>query len=149
MRPRQGETKDDVTDYGNTISSERGQCPWHDTMLLAILDGPLVGKFYCALCAAEKRTIEPATADLQAQLATVTARAEAAESRLREMRWQPIETAPKDGSEVLLLFPSETKRTGYWARLREAWSVDAVVAMPMPTHWAPLPSPHSHQRSRR
>jgi hypothetical protein len=55
--------------------------------------------------------------------------------------WQDIETAPKDGTEVLLLFPSDTKRTGYWAKSIQRWSVDAVVSMPLPTHWMPLPEP--------
>ena len=55
-----------------------------------------------------------------------------------QLQWQPIATAPKDGSEVLLT-DGKWKRTGYWARRIERWSVDAVVPLSQPTHWMPLP----------
>jgi hypothetical protein len=54
------------------------------------------------------------------------------------MTWQPIETAPKDGTEILLT-DGHYKRTGYWATRIGAWSIDAAVPLGMPTHWAPLP----------
>jgi hypothetical protein len=57
--------------------------------------------------------------------------------------WQPIETAPKDGTE-LLLTDGRYKRTGYWARRIEAWSVDMVPPVRMPTHWMPLPEGPTH-----
>lgn len=57
---------------------------------------------------------------------------------LAQPRWQPIETAPKDGTEILLS-DGTYKRTGYWAKRRECWSVDTVVQLPMPTHWLALP----------
>lgn len=54
--------------------------------------------------------------------------------------WQPIETAPKDGTEVLLTDLRTYKRTGWWASRIEAWSIDTVARpLTMPTHWAPLP----------
>lgn len=54
--------------------------------------------------------------------------------------WQPIATAPKDGTEVLLT-DGHYKRTGYWARRIGCWSVDTVVVLSSPTHWMPLPAP--------
>ena len=55
------------------------------------------------------------------------------------MTWQPIDTAPKDGTEILLTDGSY-KRTGYWARRINAWSVDAVAPINPPTHWGHLPT---------
>lgn len=57
--------------------------------------------------------------------------------------WQPIETAPKDGSTVLGYTPNESVAYGdvfyereqeHWARLPDCFSV-------RPTHWMPLPDP--------
>ena len=53
--------------------------------------------------------------------------------------WRPISEAPKDGTEILLT-DGCYKRTGYWATRIAAWSVDTVVALPMPTRWLPLPA---------
>lgn len=54
--------------------------------------------------------------------------------------WQEIDAAPKDGTEILLT-DGHWKRTGYWARRTERWSVDCAVSLKPPTHWAPLPKP--------
>lgn len=61
--------------------------------------------------------------------------------------WLPIETAPHDGTEILLT-DGYYKRTGYWAQRIEAWSIDAVAPMNMPTHWTPLPEPLNRERKR-
>ena len=55
--------------------------------------------------------------------------------------WQPIETAPKDGTHILLRCPLapcavgswfETKSTGWWT----------MNCMPItPTHWMSIPEP--------
>lgn len=52
--------------------------------------------------------------------------------------WQPIATAPKDGTEILLT-DGQYKRTGYWAKRIQIWSIDCVVPLNPPTHWLPLP----------
>lgn len=73
------------------------------------------------------------------------------------MEWQPIETAPKDGDNVLLFgridprHPFEGIRwqkmtvfSGYWDRIDGAWCPSgATWAGPFMevTHWKPLPSP--------
>lgn len=56
------------------------------------------------------------------------------------MTWKPIETAPKDGTHVLLFRP-EINFVGYWSGTRRAWiaSTHSYPAGPAPTHWMPLP----------
>lgn len=60
--------------------------------------------------------------------------------------WQPIETAPKDGSDLLLfngqIFIGSWSETGAWFDDRRLWS-DTMYgyADPQPTYWMPLPQP--------
>lgn len=70
--------------------------------------------------------------------------------------WQPISTAPKDGTHVLLAIRGE-KRTvlnwrgkrvvaGYFQAQGHDWMVEgnwAKLNGVKPTHWLPLPSPPS------
>lgn len=49
-----------------------------------------------------------------------------------------MESAPKDGTEILLT-DGHYKRTGYWARRVGVWSMDSAVSLEIPTHWMPLP----------
>jgi hypothetical protein len=67
------------------------------------------------------------------------AQASEVEALRAALEWQPIETAPKDGTEILLT-DGYYKRTGYWAKRIAAWSIDAVPPLNMPTHWLPLPA---------
>ena len=59
-------------------------------------------------------------------------------------QWQPIETAPKDGTRVLLFFPGFVIPVwvGDW---HEGWRPEYGVRTPPieddPTHWMPLPAP--------
>ncbi|WP_322089971.1 DUF551 domain-containing protein [Burkholderia cenocepacia] len=59
--------------------------------------------------------------------------------------WQPIETAPKDGTEVMLLFDDEVELLGKTRpRVRAAswfddWTIPYRRDNP-PTHWMPLPA---------
>ncbi len=71
--------------------------------------------------------------------------------RLRE--WRPIETAPKDGTEIILTGrysrtagPAIHNReyvmrvtTGYWSANR--WQTGNFGMWEEPTHWKPLPEP--------
>lgn len=66
--------------------------------------------------------------------------------------WQPIETAPKDGTEVLLFFVSDVPWQasskgiciGFWgddgSNAWYAFESDSN-ALGNPTHWMPLPPP--------
>lgn len=65
--------------------------------------------------------------------------------------WQPIKTAPKDGTIILLTGGQETL-AGYWeqehapaALIGRGWQVywhpTAKVPDRRPTHWMPLPAP--------
>lgn len=63
--------------------------------------------------------------------------------------WQPIETAPEDGTEVLLWatmprIEAYIALTGYFDEMDGAWSVPvASIYGPFvyPSHWMPLPTP--------
>jgi len=72
------------------------------------------------------------------------------------MAWQPIETAPKDGTAVLLYKPDEEMMgsytlVGFWDKQWCNWAGDgdALVYFSYlyqkeyghPTHWQPLPEP--------
>lgn len=67
------------------------------------------------------------------------------------MDWQPIETAPKDGTHIIALRPTDPPHVEsmYWARYEDAdrdgdwhWSYDGDSPREgSPTHWMPLPPP--------
>ena len=71
-----------------------------------------------------------------------------------EVEWQPIETAPKDGTEILLKIPLRwekpqecvysgdyvsaywfDKSIGFWKSRPNHW-----ISPDMPTHWMPIPT---------
>jgi hypothetical protein len=62
--------------------------------------------------------------------------------------WQPIETAPKDGTEVDLWTAEGRRanckwRAGEWVEIGLDWS-DNLTWLPVgcpPTHWTPIPAP--------
>lgn len=61
-------------------------------------------------------------------------------------KWQPIKTAPRDETEILLADPSGSFEVGYW--YADGWvSWEGLPdAEPdwiywEPTHWMPLPEP--------
>jgi hypothetical protein len=59
-----------------------------------------------------------------------------------EPRWQPIETAPKDGTEIFACW-SASKTVSVVSWFGDAWADanrDEVYVSP-PTHWMPLPPP--------
>lgn len=75
------------------------------------------------------------------------------------MEWQPIETAPKDGTSVLLgcdydrlgkarvtlaWWDGKWLESQYWNECEEEWE-DCTVQF-RPTHWMPLPEPPTKGR---
>lgn len=58
--------------------------------------------------------------------------------------WRPIETAPKDGSPVLLFSTSEGQDVGSWEVTYDAgheWMDAQGYSIYDVTHWQPLPPP--------
>jgi hypothetical protein len=59
------------------------------------------------------------------------------------MDWQPIETAPKDGTRVLLLLSNREIFSG-WGTEREGFyryhADGSDIGWLNPTHWMPIPS---------
>ena len=66
-----------------------------------------------------------------------------------EQGWQPIETAPKDGTRILLFVPPYGASTGHYSPARSNWGEKASLWIAhavlnkeaAPTHWMPLPEP--------
>ena len=55
--------------------------------------------------------------------------------------WQPIASAPKDGTWLLLIGSRwELPCVGQWSYLSNCWQ-DFDNAIADPTHWMPLPAP--------
>ena len=52
--------------------------------------------------------------------------------------WQPIDTAPRDGSMIVMRHKSDTPFVGYWYRTESVWT-DPNCGVRQPTHWTPLP----------
>jgi hypothetical protein len=65
--------------------------------------------------------------------------------------WQPIETAPKDGTSVLVYGPwkgefSQLKHPheiwrGHCHPVSKLWFISGTLEFVDPTHWMPLPEP--------
>lgn len=55
------------------------------------------------------------------------------------MGWQPIETAPKDGTPFLT-FDGDFHGIDIWDRGNRIFICDASRKFTYPTHWMPLPS---------
>jgi hypothetical protein len=56
--------------------------------------------------------------------------------------WQPIETAPKDGTDVLVGFANQNRPSvvvGWFDNWTEYDSMNIIKGTP--THWHPLPAP--------
>lgn len=60
--------------------------------------------------------------------------------------WKPIETAPKDGTAVLICINQGTAFDAWWDQADQAW-VDGRLNRYeeqytySPTHWMPMPEP--------
>lgn len=71
------------------------------------------------------------------------------------MNWQPISTAPKDGSEIIVGSVEGGVFAGFWSDVPNYWghfgwfaesdraACDATRKPFQPTHWMPLPDPPS------
>jgi hypothetical protein len=69
-----------------------------------------------------------------------TSRVAELEALLAEQQWQPIETAPRNGRDVLLYLAGPKRLfVGCWDADYSEWTIANFVAFP--THWRPLPAP--------
>jgi hypothetical protein len=68
------------------------------------------------------------------------------------MEWQPIETAPKDGTRILAYWPDIYANSsavqcetwwGPWGNSKSTWQTvwEWADGPNCPTHWMPLPEP--------
>ena len=68
------------------------------------------------------------------------------------IEWFPIETAPKDGTLVLLYTPMMrvTINGGYWDNHPKCkyWIAGGYIQYPEPEWWAPLPMPPKMARDK-
>jgi hypothetical protein len=65
------------------------------------------------------------------------------------IEWQPIETAPKDGTDIMLFEPSYGCVIAYWGiapagtddteQWLESYIDERLFKSQPPTHWMPLP----------
>ena len=58
-------------------------------------------------------------------------------------KWQPIETAPKDGTHILVCVEKKYVYLVWWFDNPRGWCWD-LTNTPMvgsPSHWMPLPEP--------
>lgn len=58
-------------------------------------------------------------------------------------QWRPIETAPRDGTEIQVSGPHVTKRfyVETSAFYRDRWLIEWMEGYGTPTHWTPLLAP--------
>jgi hypothetical protein len=60
----------------------------------------------------------------------------------RQPEWQSIETAPKDGTWIMLFCPKWNDRILTGGLCNGMWiGEDRTISIPRPTHWMPLPKP--------
>lgn len=53
--------------------------------------------------------------------------------------WMPIESAPKDGTSIIIALTDDTVSEAYWHR--RGWVVHGEFLSDQQTHWQPLPTP--------
>ena len=84
------------------------------------------------------------TAELQQQIAALSAELAASREREARMQWQPIETAPTDGARILLCGKGGKIADGYYGQ-PDGFANPKQFVWPYihanPTHWMPLQAP--------
>lgn len=87
------------------------------------------------------RALERELNAARAELAALKATATEPLGRPDRPGWLPIETAPKDGTEILL-FSTRSQACGYFERDGSFWrdTNEGFKLIESPTHWMPLPA---------
>lgn len=62
--------------------------------------------------------------------------------------WQPMESAPKDGSDILVCSDDKAIVCAWWSDDFGEWRTYGVGGNQWiePTHWMPLPDPPRHDK---
>lgn len=112
-------------------------CPFCNSTDISLHSGLHIAHVECGGCGAQGPTViiqagQPARSAWNRQAALDSPEVQA-------LRWQPIDTAPKDGSHVLLRSRSGRMADGFWGVRYEVWSWPYV--MTEPAYWMPLPPP--------
>jgi len=55
--------------------------------------------------------------------------------------WQPIETAPMDGTRIMVGYRNGWVGFGWWEAQENRWVLDRSGIAAAPTHWKPQPEP--------
>lgn len=55
--------------------------------------------------------------------------------------WRPIETAPRDGTEIILCNISGSLGIGSYMPKQDSWEITDDVWWDKCSHWMPLPKP--------
>ncbi|CAB4164350.1 Domain of unknown function DUF551 [uncultured Caudovirales phage] len=111
----------------------------------------------CENYSGPKMTIPPHPDDddlaIQAHLKTIEAALAELERRRAGSEWQPIETAPRDGTNVLAYCPVEHEvdnnfyiRTVFFDETEWRCEDDLQGCTCNPTHWMPLPPPPATEK---
>ena len=87
--------------------------------------------------AASKTMIDAAIA-LDAKYAEITRLTQENERMREALKWQPIETAPKDGSDVLT-WDGNDHCVLFFSQYGHGWTAGNPKVNHLPTHWMPLP----------
>ena len=102
-----------------------------------------VEKFLCAKLGKEWSATGMSIVSLVDEISSLSAQAQDV------VGWQPIETAPKDGSEILALWKrSQIQSNGYgvvWFEDGSWREFDYECLVSDPTHWMPLPAAPAKQ----
>ena len=88
----------------------------------------------CSNCFAEG----PVVSD--EEIGSAAAIEQAAAAWNQRSAWQPIETAPRDGTQILAIWPGKGRPRIVWFD-RARWTDDGDHSLIDFTHWQPLPSP--------
>ena len=114
------------------------------------------GEEDCRIIREERDELVKERDDYAEELAEAKSALASAEARRLEADWRPIETAPKDGTRVMV-YGCEYRRhwfgVGYYFKGvpgdGEGWIASSFLTMPnndssgsfTPSHWKPLPAP--------
>ncbi|RUM98983.1 DUF551 domain-containing protein [Pseudaminobacter arsenicus] len=132
-----------------------GPCPYCERATLAPADNGLVERLlreYADFGQRPRGYINPDGPEAADTITAQAAENERLKALLDKAVWQPMDTAPKDGTPVLLWAPDyrEFASVGTWCDRVAAWDADAGMmeegpalfddACDGPTHWMPLPA---------